>query len=162
PGATLVPCPDGRTVIGHVGQRLLRWDVFTGQEAVLLSGPHRQLKAVEVAPDGKTAAASAGTGKVILWDTTSGAPVLAPGARGEQPDGIAWPADGTVIATGGSSLRLWDVKTGKLLSTLNAAGGNANPVAFAPDGKTVLATVGMPNGRVRVWSVRDPTVIRDL
>jgi WD40 repeat protein len=160
--APLIPWPDGRTVTGFDGTQLRRWDVFSGRETSLTAGPSQPLKSVAVAPDGRTAAVSAGIGQVMVWDTATGAPGPVLQAAGDQADAIAFAPDGTVIATGGGSLRLWDLKTGKVLRTLETEGGTSNFVAFAPDGKTVASSLGLPDGRVRLWRVADGGVSRDL
>jgi WD40 repeat protein len=49
---------------------------------------------------------------------------------------MALSPDGTVLASGGASLRLWDVKTWQLLCTLE---GGTNGLAFSPDGKLLAS-----------------------
>ena len=66
---------------------------------------------------------------------------------------VAYSPDGRSLATdNGKSVMLWEVATGKIRARLgmnHATSGDVNAVAFAPDGKSVIA--GYDDGTALVW-----------
>jgi outer membrane protein assembly factor BamB len=114
--------PDGRTlvgggIVGPVGPNgeepagvLTLWNVASGRILSTLEGQTGIVRAVAVAPDGKTVA-SGGRGPV------------------RQVRNMARIA---------SELRLWNIATGKPVWTFEGERSEVNSLAFAPDGKTLV------------------------
>jgi WD40 repeat protein/transcriptional regulator with XRE-family HTH domain len=118
---------------------------------------------VAYSPDGKTLAV--GGQNVQIWNTASRELV----ATHQLPanvfvNGLAYSPNGAVIASAynNGTTALLDAKTLAPLGTPFTVTkfGNAETVAFSPDGKT-LAT-GADDGTVRLWSVTDPARPREL
>ncbi len=67
----------------------------------------------------------------------------------DKVNGVAFAADGTLLATLSNEVRLWNTATGKVVKALP---GSAGAVAFAPDGKTA-ATGAKEGGAVLLWDL---------
>ena len=128
------------------------------------------------APDGFTLTARGGFG---LWDATSGAlrwKNLSPTAPGVclavafSPDGglVAFSearVDGSEVHWTEQAIRVFESATGRLVRQLPLRDGPASGLAFAPDGRTLLAVHGAPFGtlgEVVVWDVAAGKEVRRL
>jgi WD40 repeat protein len=102
--------------------------------------PH-QLHAVVFAPGSKVVITSDYYGRVRFWQASSGLLLR------QLPDcpgtALAVPPRGELLATGHASggIQLWDLATGRLVRTFEGRPGSSGvrALAFAPDGKTLLA-----------------------
>ncbi len=128
--------PDGATLIGEGSpptQGQIRfWDAANGKLLRTLPGHGASLNALSLAPAGDVLA-SAGFEAVN--------------------------ADGTV-ALGSAAIKLWDLGTSTLLHTLQGHTVGISSLAFSPDGTRLLSSDA--HGLVRLWSVADGAVVRDL
>jgi hypothetical protein len=115
-------------------------------------------RALEVAfhPSG-TLLASAGNGRVRLWDVTTGQCVATLLGHRDEVSSVAFSPDGTRLATGSfdQTVKVWDVATGQLLRTLAGHSQGIWGVAFSPDGLR-LASAGQEQA-VRIWDARPLT-----
>ena len=80
---------------------------------------------------------------------------------------IAFSRDGKKIATGceDGTFRIWDTESGKELQKIEGNFTNVNffPVAFAPDGKTIIATSSNREDRnIRIWDTESGRELRTL
>jgi WD40 repeat protein len=64
---------------------------------------------------------------------------------------MALSPDGSVIATGGKSVKLWDVNTGKMLRELYGDLKRTQSIVFSADGR--LLVEGGSYGTTNVWDV---------
>ncbi len=64
---------------------------------------------------------------------------------------MALSPDGSIIATGGKSVRLWDVRTGKLLRELTGHLKRTQSIVFSADGR--LLVEGGSYGTTNAWEV---------
>ena len=64
---------------------------------------------------------------------------------------MALSPDGSVVATGGKSIKLWDVRTGKMLRELFGHLKRTQSIAFSADGRLLVA--GGSYGTTNVWAV---------
>ena len=88
--------------------------------------------------DGKLLASSSLDHTVHLWDTANGWELAVWDADGEMLNGLAFSADGRVVAGAkGGKIILWDTVTGQKLRTLSVA-ANISDLLFTPDGKKLL------------------------
>ncbi|HEV8059997.1 MAG TPA: sigma-70 family RNA polymerase sigma factor, partial [Gemmataceae bacterium] len=148
---------DGRTFASAGADGTVRlWDPATGKEAACLKHSEGVL-AVALDANGKLLA-SRTTQTVYLWDLTSGKEIW----RKEDSSGfrkaLALSPDGKLLASEGTFPAqgiVWEVPSGEQVWRLTWDQSNCqvNCVAFAPDGRTLVA--GSAEGAIRLWDVRE-------
>lgn len=92
-------------------------------------------------------ALSASAEAQLLWTSNN---VRTSNARNHFANSIAFSPNGTMLLSGGSTIRLWDTATGLELRSIRAD-GFVTALAFSPDGLTFAS--GDADGHVRVWNV---------
>ncbi len=155
------PC-DGLLAAGDEGGAVWAWDAATGEPRGKLAGPDLCIRQLAFSPDGRVLAACNGSEVVPLWDVPlqnnlSGAPR----DKATLPAGvysIGFAPSGRTLAAGDMAgqvhlLSLPDVGPSKRVGSPLATGadGPVTNVAFAPDGRTLLAT--RSQGTPEVWDV---------
>jgi WD40 repeat protein len=173
--------PDGKTLIcgeGHGGARV--WDARTGTLARMcrVDGSRaeaysearrghsdRLMNSIGLTRDGAVLATCGSsindefTDPARLWDPRTSSEEDSSSSRlkrefkAENIHGrpMALSPDGTILATGGKSVRLWDVRTGTKLRELLGHLKRTQSIAFSTDGRLVVA--GGSYGTTNVWEV---------
>jgi RNA polymerase sigma factor (sigma-70 family) len=158
---------DGKILAsGSLDQTIRLWDVTTGKELRKLKGDAQYKgQTLSFSPDSKLLAVGGIGPAVRLWDVTTGEELHRPEtAHTGQVHSVAFSSDGKLLATaagrgeGDGTVRLWDAVTGKPLRALKHP-GEAQRVAFAPNGKT-LASGG--SDVVCLWDVTTGERLRQL
>jgi len=167
-GATsLVFSPDGKVLFcaeAHGGTRV--WETVSGRllrahpAATTLSSlfvSDRLLNSVCLSQDGGTLATCASSvnnelvDPVRTWDARTG--MLTRGYAAENIHGrpMALSPDGSLIATGGKSIKLWDVRTGKLVRELYGHLKRTQSIVLSADGRLIVS--GGSYGTTNAWEV---------
>jgi WD40 repeat protein len=89
----------------------------------------------------------------IVWDTTTGKPIMNLPMPGDADVSVDWSRDGTTVVTAGPKGKaiLWR-PDGTRLATLPVDKFYISSVAFSPDG-SVLAATGLANRAITLWDV---------
>jgi WD40 repeat protein len=167
-GATsLAFSPDGKALFagqGHGGAR-----VWNSQSGVLLQKCEpagslaesftgdRLMNSIGLSRDGSTLATCASdvnsefVDPVGIWDARTGA--LQRDFTAEKIHGrpMALSPDGSILATGGKSVKLWDVRTGNMLRELYGHLKRTQSIAFSADGRLIVS--GGSYGTTNAWDV---------
>ena len=147
--------PDGKTLASGGDDKIILWDVETGQPmGQVSSGLTSGVSSVAFSPDGKTLASSGGDG-LLLWDVATRQQI---GRFGNDEQRgyvgvVAFSPDGRMLASNSenNTIVLWDVATRQLIGQpLSGHSGTVSSVAFSPDGKT-LASGG--DDKIILWDV---------
>jgi YVTN family beta-propeller protein len=160
------PAPSGPVLlIGNKGEDTLSFvDLASGQELGRRptgNAPHE----IAVSPDGRTAAVVAYGGKTIdLFDVASRTKLktidLSPN---EGPHGIAWLADGRIVATTerSKSVAVVDPAAGKVIVSIPTGQEGTHMVAATRDG-TGAYTANIRSGTVSIIDLKAGRKLRDI
>jgi WD40 repeat protein len=156
---TLLVCGEGhgaaRLWDARTG-RLLRTYKAAGSKAAAVTGD-RLITSVALNPEGTTLAACAATmgnnydEPVRFWDPRSGALRKEITIKAHSTRPIALSPDGSILATGGKTIKLWDTRTGKLLRELFGHLKKTQAITFSADGRLLVS--GGSYGTTNAWEV---------
>jgi WD40 repeat protein len=140
--------PDSQTLaVGYDDQTgpnretLKLWDVRTGREIANLGGHSAMVSEVAFTPDGQMLASASFDRDVRLWDPNTHKLITTLKGAGDRLRCLAVSPDSRLLAAAGSEkqhVHIWDLSTGRKYLTLAGEDG-MNRVAFAPDGKAIVA-----------------------
>lgn len=177
-GNTVAFAPDGKTLASAAMEidnnravgLVQIFDVESGKEVRTIKGPQNAY-AQSLAFAGKTLAWAGTDGTIRLYNADDGKELRTVGQQqqGRYYSTLILSPDGKTLAgrmVNASAIQLWDVESGKDLRNLGddpqpnnfnvfaramPIQGNANSIAFSPDGKTLAE--GLPTNTIRLWEV---------
>jgi WD40 repeat protein/tRNA A-37 threonylcarbamoyl transferase component Bud32 len=139
---------------GSLDKTVRIWHAVTGQTSMLYSRHSTGVRAIAVAPGGKTIASGDGSGMIRVWNISNGIDRFAPLYDGQPAAvrSITWSPDGRSIASGSddSTARLWDAQTGRLFFTYLGHNGSILGISWSPDGQWLASA--SDDHTVQVWS----------
>jgi WD40 repeat protein len=132
---------EGKTA--EQGGALRLWEVASGKLLREITyGGQSQLQILNFSSDGKSLAAWKRYAGITLYDVATGSEICT--IRGEF-SAVAFSADGKLLATGGSTIRLWELPSGRQLRSFFGS-GEMRLLTFSPNGKTLAAVVDAERG----------------
>jgi eukaryotic-like serine/threonine-protein kinase len=149
--------PDGSALLSGGADGMLRqWDVLSGRGQELLRGEAGAVRAVACA---KATGCLAVAGARLLIREPEGRVVALEGHK-EAALCVAFSADGTLLASGGSdhAVRVWRAADGVEVALFEDHDGPVRAVAFSPDRRFVYS--GGADGTLRRWPVRSAATPR--
>ncbi len=153
---------DGRAVLTGVDERVIIWDVTTGQRLRTFSGHSASVTAIGVSRDGHSVLSGDVNGQIILWDMDTAQEIRR--MRGHSDtvlDILFTPGGQTALSSGrDGALTLWDLATGEAVHQLGGMGSSVHSVDVSPDGQTVLSYDD--SGTIALWDAATGRVIRSL
>jgi WD40 repeat protein len=172
-GVYLLAClPDQKTFLSAASEddRMLVsvWRRTTGELFRRFEVPLDVVRGVDLAPDGKTLAASGyyradGMYHVLFWDVASGKKVGELTGTGGNIFALAFAPNGKILATAGAdqNVRLWDVAGRSELRRCQGAKDIWGRLAFSADSK-ILAASNTHQRAVRLWDVATGRELRTI
>ena len=152
--------PDGPFILTESADGTARiWDSSTEQRLQTLAVQEPPLRALAVAPDGRTLSAAGDPGVAVIRRIDNGA-VVSRLVHSGPIDAVAFSPDGSLFAAAGAEgTRLWNLDTGTVAHELTQTAPETG-AAFSPDGSMVA--IGGPGRIAQLWEVASGKVVREL
>jgi WD40 repeat protein len=154
-GAATMLSPDGSRAISFLtDEKLILWDVETGDRMGILTGHTGSIYARAFLADGTRLLTGSRDHTVRLWDTTTGRTLQVFRGHSDAVYSVAFSPDGRRVLSGSADrvVRLWDVATGKLIREFKGQIDTAYYVALSPDERLVASySRSGTGGGFRVW-----------
>lgn len=155
----------GRSDVPNVAEnRIVQWDLTTGQPLKSWISDEREVHSVAVSPDGSLLAVG-GINSLRLWDITTGEVVqrlrVSAGEAGPSTiNSMVFSPDGSTLLLGSSNtlVELWDVQTGELRRRFSGHTDAVRGVVFSPDGTQALS--GADDRTIILWDVAEGAALR--
>ena len=146
--------PDGQTLVSASADKTIRvWSLSGSEQPCILSGHSGWVTSVAISSDGNTLASGSTDGTIKLWDLHTGKLLNTLTGHSAGVFSVAISADGQTLASASmKEVKLWNLGTGGngiLQGTPLHSFSGCRPVAFCPDGKTLVS--GAEGGRIKIW-----------
>lgn len=139
-------------------------DYFNGETVTVLNLATKQtigrleahpgkVKGLTFSPNGRLLASASDDRVVRVWNAENGSLVWALAGHTKKVGAVVFTPDGKLLvsASDDDTLRVWDTQTGVLVRSLQVP-TEATSIAFSPDGKRMVTTLGAAVG---LWDVSD-------
>ncbi len=143
--------PDGKSVVGHKGDKVLRvFAIDTGEEARNWEAPSACGSTIAFSPDGKRLVAGHQDNTLRIWDLATGQELRKLEGHEDVPSAVFSPDGKQVLsAAADKTVRLWDAETGKLLRTFD----DFKNVQAIPGHGMIVQAVFLPGGKeIAAWT----------
>jgi|GEM_PF-2449616 len=152
--------PDGSMVAAITGSsssscdyEITVWRTRDFARDLTLTADGDRFNALQWQPGTGLLAACSQSGRVYVWDVTTGRLQADRSAHGDEIYDLAWAPDGTLLATGckDGTIGIWKADSEGAVRVLNP--GSVVSLGFSFDG-TMLAARGM-DSKISIWNVTD-------
>jgi len=136
------------------------WNPHTGELLKIFKGHEDSVSSVTFNHNGTLLASGSRDGKIHLWNIETGKLIRVLSAQ--SLDGLAFSADGSILANGGAAnanVKVWNSDTGQLLHTLEPDVNDVFDIAFSPD-ERILASAGW--GGIDLWDANTGELLRSF
>ena len=135
------------------------WDACLG---TVIGHEGRNIRAVDLSPDGRTIVSSGDDSKIRLWDALTCTLLLVLSGHTECIDCVKYSPDGTriVSASDDSMVKIWDAVSGMVVRTLTGHTNRVHCAAFTPNGARVIS--GCFDGTIKIWDIQSGTCLATL
>lgn len=132
--------PDSKTIATTSrGGTVRLWDARTGKLQKTLTGHKSWVLSVAYSPDGNTLATGGVDDTIRLWNAHTGENIKTLKGHTDNVSSVKYSPNGDTIisVSGNGTVRFWDANKGQLINTI---AGYHTPIAYSPDGRTLLVT----------------------
>ncbi len=158
--------PEDASLIASVNANgsIKLWNINNTKEPIKILRHPGVYPTIDFSPTGELLA-SAGNGKLVLWDVASGMKLNFLETSKRQ---FAFTPDGHQLATVRNEVKLWDIRNPKQIKKIDTDpfdeahkfGDWACAVSISTDGKLIAA--GYANGSVNVWNLQTKQHVKTL
>ena len=155
--------PDGRTLVsGGLDDRIMLWDLTTGERLGILTGHSKPINCLATSPDGKTLISCSDDDTIKIWQLPNGAMLRSLAGHSRDVNSVAISPDGQVFASGSEdrTVCVWRTRTGELLQSFTDLAGMVRSVAISPNSQ-ILASGGLDN-QIKLWNLHTGHLVRTL
>ncbi|NJR49862.1 MAG: protein kinase [Leptolyngbyaceae cyanobacterium CSU_1_3] len=160
---SLAISPDGQTLFsGSLDDRIMVWDVGTGERLGTLIGHTKAINSLTTSPDGKMLLSCSDDDSIKLWQLPMGKLVRSILGHSRDVNSVAVSRDGKFFVSGSEdrTICVWRMDTGELLRSFTGLSGMVRSVAVSPNGQ-ILASGGLDN-QVKLWNINSGQLVRTL
>jgi WD40 repeat protein len=127
-----------------------------------LAGHSGSVKAVAIAPDGKTVVSASWDNTLKIWDTETGRELKTLTGHSSLVNAVAITPDGktAISASWDKTLKIWDTQTGRELKTLTGHSDWVGAVAIAPDSLTAISASW--DKTLKIWDTKTGRELKTL
>ncbi|MGA9378676.1 MAG: DnaJ domain-containing protein [Phormidium sp.] len=138
---------DGKFLVsGSIDKTIRIWDLSTRRVIRVLQGHSGWVSAIAISPDNHTIITGSTDTTIKLWNLQTGELISTLDGHSKAIFSLYInPDQETFASASNQEIKLWNLKTGKLLQTLSGR----YPVAFTPDGKTLVS--GSKYKEIQIW-----------
>jgi serine/threonine protein kinase len=149
-----------RIVSGSLDDTVQVWAAFAGDHVLKYQQHGSGVKTVASSPNGKYIASGDQSGKVHLWNASTGDDLFAPLSDGQvAPSGgdiyvrsVAWSPDSNFLVSGSDDkiVTIWSAQSGNRVLTYSGHRGSVRGVDWSPSGQ-LIASCGLDK-TVQIWN----------
>ncbi len=154
---------DARMLVsGGLDDRIMLWDLTTGERLGILTGHSKPINCLATSPDGKTLISCSDDDTIKIWQLPNGAMLRSLAGHSRDVNSVAISPDGQFFASGSEdrTVCVWRTKTGELLQSFTDLAGMVRSVAISPNSQ-ILASGGLDN-QIKLWNLHTGHLVRTL
>lgn len=155
--------PDCRAIVsGGLDDRILIWDLNTGDRLGTLVGHTNSVNSLAFSPDGRRLISCSDDNSIKIWRFPSGELIKSIHGHSRDVTSIAVSPDGTFFGSGSEdrTIGVWKLSNGEAIYRFTGLTGMVKTIALSPNGQ-ILASGGL-NNLIKLWNLVSGQQIRIL